>query len=159
MRVRMVCGVALTVVGVAGCGGKSGPSMADVISKGDAICADANAQDRALPQTSGADLTQFDNPKPAKLKAAAAYEAKLARLYVTESERLRALPEPSEKKAPFEQTLTAVKSAATATSDQVLAAEKGDLHAWKAAGTRQVAAFDRESRAAKQFGFKVCGAA
>jgi len=146
-----ICALALAALGLSACG-HQGPAKTEVISKGDAICAEADATDRGLPRSAGSDLTQFDNPSPTKLRAAAGYEAKLGRIYANEAERLRALPVPTDARAAFEQTLVAVGAQRDATFAQVLAAQKGDVRAWKRAGTQQTDAYTRETRSAKQLG-------
>jgi hypothetical protein len=157
-RLTSPLGLGLAVVSLAACGSSSSTTTTqaqgkvvpkpELIAKGDAICA-KNSNKLPPPNFNPAHATR------AQLKAAARYftgNAVEARADLTQT---KAIGEPAQDRALFDQGLTELDALASDFDAAAAAARKGDIKTFEAAlgkvGTNSA------GRTAAQFGFKVCG--
>ncbi len=151
--------VPCAVVLIAGCGGggdettdtaASAPapalttlSKAELITQGDAICAEVNAAVGSLSSTSSEGASRV---------------AQEADLYSGMVERLKGLGTPEEPEG-YDQFIAAADELAQAQSDAALAAARGESASLESAQTEASSALSSFQSAAQAYGFEDCGEA
>ena len=157
MRRRYLLATALpAVLLIAGCGGGGDEttdttaaatvaapttlSKADLITQGDAICAEVNAAVGSLSSTAS---------------EGASRAAQEADLYGGMVERLKGLGTPEEPEG-YEEFIAAADELAQAQSNAALAAERGEAEALATAQTEASAALSSFQTAAGEYGFEDC---
>jgi hypothetical protein len=131
---------------LAGCGGKQ-VTKPDVVARGNAICAGALRDIRAVPAPAGA------SGSPAGLSA---YVRQVAPIFEKEAEAIQALPKPPQQRALLERYMSAVGRDASHYRMLVAAARGGDT-----AGVAQALANLRTSPSASlasEYGLSQCAA-
>jgi hypothetical protein len=131
---------------LAGCGGQQATKQ-DVIARGNAICASALQNIRAVPSPAGGSTS---------LAGLAAYVGQVAPIVDKEARQLRALPKPAEQRALLARYLSAVAADAAEYRTLAAAARAGD-----SAGVAQALADLRDSQAASlasEYGLTQCAA-
>jgi hypothetical protein len=148
---------ALVAAAVAGCGGGGGGSTAstppttteaapalsraDLISQGDAICAEVNA---AVGSIAGSG------------SEASSQTGQVADLYTGMVEKIKGLGTP-EATAGYSEFITAAEGLAKVEGEAKLAAERGDTAALEEAGAKAGPALEEFQSAASEYGFEKCG--
>lgn len=158
LRIWLAAVLSLLLAGVAGCGGGGGEpttpqapatettptlSKRELISQGDAICAEVNAAVGTVSSGNSSAATQA---------------SQAAQLYSGMVDRLRALGKPEEA-AGYPEFISAAEALAQAESDARLAAERGEVAAIEDAESRASSALTSFESAAKSYGFEKCGEA
>jgi hypothetical protein len=128
------------IAGATGLGGPTALNQEEYIAQADAICLDAN--------TALAEVEQDD------LDAAAAEEQQILE---GELQQLQTLPPPEEGRDKLDKFLGALDDEATALSDRVTAAERGDPATVADLDATVDEAAARAATAAERFGFEACG--
>jgi hypothetical protein len=163
MRFRIFLAVALPLLlaGVAGCGGggettatpvatatETTPTLSkkELITQGDAICAEVNAAVGTVSST-GANST-----------TTAARASQIAQLYSGMVGRLKGLGTPGEATG-YTEFISAAEALAKAEGDARLAAERGESSALEAAESKASPALASFQSAANAYGLKKCGEA
>jgi hypothetical protein len=145
-RLLMIAAAGAACSLLAACGGTQ-VTKSDVVARGNAICAGALRDMRAVPAPAGTS---------GSLAALSAYERQVAPIVEREAKAIQALPKPSEERALLERYMAAV--ARDAAQYRVLA---GAAQAGDAAGVAQALATLRQSGAASlagQYGLTQCAA-
>jgi hypothetical protein len=152
-----VIAAAAAIGALAGCGGggdaetastpveateEAALSKAELISQGDAICAEVNAAVGTVSETA--------------TTGAAAQVSQEADLYDGMVERLKGLGAPAEEDGAYAEFLTAAEQLGQAESDAKLAAERGEEEALAEAQSSADSALTAFQRAAEGFGFEEC---
>jgi hypothetical protein len=159
IRSRLLLTLPLTALAIAGCGGGGGGSSTaaapattetvprlskeELISQGDAICAEVNAAVGTVSSTNTGSTSQL---------------AQEADLYSGMVQRLKGLGTP-EDTAGYPQFIAAAEGLAQAESDARLAAERGEEGALAEAESKASSALASFQSAAQGYGFKDCGEA
>lgn len=159
IRNRLLLTLSLAIFVIAGCGGGSGSdstavapvtttaaprlSKEQLISQGDAICAEVNAAVGTVSSTNTGSTSQL---------------AQEADLYSGMVQRLRGLGTPDDT-AGYSQFIAAAEVLAQAESDARLAAERGEEGALSEAESKASSALGSFQAAAQGYGFKDCGEA
>ena len=160
MKPRFLIAAALVAMsaGLVGCGGGGGDettaaptveatteaalSKEELLTQGDAICAEVNAAVGTVSSTAGEDT--------------AARVAQEADLYGGMVERLKGLGAPAEESAGYSEFLAAAEELDQAESDARLAAERGEEGALSEAESSASSTLASFQEAAESFGFEDC---
>jgi len=155
-RIWLPLVLALGILGAAGCGGgddgeetvapateatTAALTKEELLTQGDAICAEVNAAVGTVSSTASAGAAQV---------------AQEADLYGGMVERLKALGTPDEATG-YEEFIGAADALAKAESDAALAAARGDSAGLQAAQSESSAALSSFQSAAQAYGFEDCG--
>ena len=160
LRNCLIAGCSAAALAVAGCGGGGGGdtttaapvttneapptlSKADLISQGDAICAEVNA---AVGTVVASEAETSDQVSQA------------ADIYSGMVERLKGLGTPDDTKG-YEDLMSAADELAQAENDARLASERGEESALSSAQASAATALTSFQEAASAYGFKDCGEA
>jgi len=150
---KILIALSLGGLALAGCGGgddettestataeaPAAPSKADLISRGDAICAEVNAAVGSVAASESSDET-----------------ARVADLYIGMVDSLRNLGAPAEE-AGYPEFIAAADELAKVEGELKLAAEREDAAALEAASGAAVPALEEFEDQAAQYGFEECG--
>jgi hypothetical protein len=159
--VTCVVGV-LALVSIAGCGGGSSSSStttstiskAELVKRGDAICAEAKAAQAKLPAPPPIDPATATADDLAKVES---YVKSGSTIFTDEIAKLRALGVPSNERATWEKALTTLTKGSEAQAAMATAAGDGDVAGFKTALAQVTATALPAQHALKSLGFKVCG--
>jgi hypothetical protein len=139
---------ASALLGVSGCGGGGPQSVdaAELVQKGDEICAEAKSR-----------FAEIQSQPPANAGDAADQTGQVIDAAEREIDRLRDLEPPDELRAAYDRYLDAQERALDLFRKGREAAENQDSDGYVAAQEAEVGAGTKREKLARAVGFKVCG--
>jgi hypothetical protein len=155
---------ALAIAAIPGCGGGGGSSStststktiskAELVKRGDVVCAQAKAAQAKLPAPPPIDPATATAADLAKVES---YVKGGSTIFTDEIAKLRALGVPSNDRATWEKALTTLTKGSEAQAAMATAAGSGDVAGFKTALAQVTATALPAQHALKSLGFKVCG--